>query len=270
MGNVVHVGQSDETQELSNDVIRSENKTIFMDLRANNRGKFLKISTVMQSIRPGPGQRDTVVIPGAGFQVMLNLVNEVCPPEQCEGAAPLPGSRSVSTGGKIFHLDVRRNMRGVFMTITESTQGGRQAITVPQSAWGRLASALGEIDDEFQRTEGARLGGFGAAGAAGGAGGFGAAAEAPVDPEARQLWVENIPWDANEDQLRMIFQQCGEFPRECAERAGAVGREGGMGGGGGGEVRARQFGCLCLHSMCLSSLHQFLHRLPDCVYPKWF
>ena len=192
-----------QTTEISNDSIRSDNKTIFCDLKANARGKFLKLTTQTQA-RGGPGQRppqrDTIVIPAAGFDVLLQLLNDVCPADQCdEGDDVLPDSRSVASGSKVFHLDVRRNTRGVYMTVTEATPAGRQVITVPRSAWGRLAAAMASIDDEFKDMDEY----------SGSAGMGGGAAPVAVDPEARKLWVENVPWTATEADLNELFAQCG-------------------------------------------------------------
>lgn len=97
----------------------------FIDLRQNQRGRFLKVTMLA-------GSKTFVAIPGESlvrFRDEFAALMDECGTSQGDGAGgrqtppqpsePLPQSQEVRAGGKKFFFDVERNDRGTFIRLSE-------------------------------------------------------------------------------------------------------------------------------------------------------
>ena len=71
----------DKTPPRANDPIASEKiqvdrKIFFLDLKENQRGRFLKITEDVS------GRRDTIMLPASGFQDFLNALSRILEADQ--------------------------------------------------------------------------------------------------------------------------------------------------------------------------------------------
>ncbi len=69
-------------EELRSEKIQVERKTFFLDLKENQRGKFLKITEDVG------GRRDTIIIPASGLPEIADVLNEMIEDEGIEGPQP--------------------------------------------------------------------------------------------------------------------------------------------------------------------------------------
>ncbi|MEM1157883.1 MAG: PUR family DNA/RNA-binding protein [Verrucomicrobiota bacterium] len=69
-------------EELRSEKIQVERKLFFLDLKENQRGKFLKITEDVG------GRRDTIIIPASGLPEIAEVLQEIIEDEGIE----VPGS----------------------------------------------------------------------------------------------------------------------------------------------------------------------------------
>lgn len=160
------VAPEQQTQPLRTESLRIESKLFFFDLRANARGKFLKISQVM-------GPRSTVVIPASGIATIRDCITSAME----EGGENIPTTtemRSVQEQGgagarvkkelkvenKRFFFDMGTNVRGTFLRISELTGANRASITIPQSGWEQMREVIDECLQRAQNPAGGAAGAF--------------------------------------------------------------------------------------------------------------
>jgi hypothetical protein len=66
-------------EELRSEKIQVERKLFFLDLKENQRGKFLKITEDVG------GRRDTIIIPASGLPEIVEVLQEMIEDEGIEG-----------------------------------------------------------------------------------------------------------------------------------------------------------------------------------------
>jgi len=151
-------GVKDEATGKDNDnLIKSETfvkerKRYYMDLKENQRGRFLRVSMVV----PGPrGARTQVAIPAQGLLEfkdqladILERYNTVPESETCELSENLPDSKSIRADNKTFFFDYGSNQRGVFLKISEVRQNRyRTSITIPEKCLAQFSEQIKEFTD---------------------------------------------------------------------------------------------------------------------------
>lgn len=138
-----------ETVELKSDVINTDSRRYYLDLKENNRGRFLRIAqTTTVPRRP----RSQVAIPSDGFPEVRDVIAEFIK-KYGEGfmdatSTDLMESKQVRTDfNKTFYMDVQQNDRGQFIRISEvkGPRGFRNSITIPCSALVGINKNLSEI-----------------------------------------------------------------------------------------------------------------------------
>ncbi|KAI6649114.1 hypothetical protein LOD99_6835 [Oopsacas minuta] len=67
-------GPADSSERIETQKITNERKTLYIDLRKNNRGKFLKVTE--QSPRNGE-ERTQVIVPSEGLEVLRDVIGEI-------------------------------------------------------------------------------------------------------------------------------------------------------------------------------------------------
>lgn len=142
---------------LKSERITRENKRYFLDLKENDRGRFLRVrqqqafNSYNQDGRPiNPPQ---IALPAQGMvefrDALTGLIDEYG--QDVADQLELPQSHVIGTRrSKQFFCDVGRNQRGVFLRVTEQTRYYRSAITVPEKYWKEFANIFKEKGDEIQ------------------------------------------------------------------------------------------------------------------------
>jgi len=139
----------DSTSCLSSDFISVLGKRMYMDLKKNKRGLFLRCSM------PNNGRgRRTLALPAEGIKDLLKCARKVqaefSGDEKEEEEPELPGGEEVRAERKRFYCDCGRNDRGSFVRISEVTSNYRSSVTVPASGLADFVKALSKMSDQFR------------------------------------------------------------------------------------------------------------------------
>jgi len=146
----------DRRHSLKSERITRENKRYFLDLKENDRGRFLRVrqqqafNNFNQDGRPmNPPQ---IALPAQGMvefrDALAGLIDEYG--QDLANEVELPQSTVVGNRrSKQFFCDVGRNQRGVFLRVTEQTRYYRSAITIPERHWKEFAQIFNEKIDEI-------------------------------------------------------------------------------------------------------------------------
>uniref|UniRef100_A0A914CWC7 Transcriptional activator protein Pur-alpha n=1 Tax=Acrobeloides nanus TaxID=290746 RepID=A0A914CWC7_9BILA len=147
-------GLGDETDAseggvLHSETIVSEKRRYFLDLKENNRGRFLRIS---QTFLP-MGPRYQIAIPAQGISQLRDVLTELLD-AYAEGylnePAPveLPESRHMrADNGKNIYFDPGHNERGDFLRISEVKlmSGARSSVTIAMRNLPQFRDILTDI-----------------------------------------------------------------------------------------------------------------------------
>lgn len=137
---------------LHSETIVNDKRRYFLDLRENNRGRFLRITqSCIQS-----GTRFSIALPVQGItqlrDALADLISEygegyMDDPVQVE----LPEARSLRVDNKNFYFDPGHNDRGDYLKISEvkPSVGIRSSITVSGRALPQLIEILTELHSKF-------------------------------------------------------------------------------------------------------------------------
>ena len=68
---IIITADTEDAEPLYTEKIFSDRKVFFIDLKANDRGKFLKIT---EDVR---GRRDTIMVPEESLQELIDALNNV-------------------------------------------------------------------------------------------------------------------------------------------------------------------------------------------------
>lgn len=168
----------DEEKELASKRLNVENKRFFVDVKQNQRGKFIKLVEV------GPNRRSRIILsfPAAAdlrdrlgeFQKTYSelspfVENKEAPPASGDKSSVAKTSRNNSSANRYtedrissetiiqenrrYYLDLKQNARGRFLRITMSTQTQRAQIVVPAQGMESLKSLLHDLLEEFATPE---------------------------------------------------------------------------------------------------------------------
>ncbi|KAM9735279.1 purine-rich element-binding protein gamma isoform 1-T5 [Menidia menidia] len=155
---------------LKSEFIERDNRKYFLDLKENQRGRFLRIRQTVSKGHGtmgyyGQGIEQTIVLPAQGlieFRDALSLlIEDYCDQdlEEPERSGPrgradgpeLPDAASFRVDNKRFYFDVGSNRYGVFLKVSEVRQPYRNTITVPLKAWARFGESFIRYEDEMRR-----------------------------------------------------------------------------------------------------------------------
>jgi len=143
--------------KLKSEVMVKDNRRYYLDLKENQRGRFLRVSQTI----PRSQQRSQIAIPAQGmieFRDALTDLLEEFGPQDYEGESELPEPRSMRVENKMFYFDVGQNRRGVFMRISEVRTNYRTAVTIPERSWVRFRDILTDFIDRVGSKAGDDLG----------------------------------------------------------------------------------------------------------------
>ncbi|KAF0031893.1 hypothetical protein F2P81_016448 [Scophthalmus maximus] len=160
---------------LKSDFIERDNRKYFLDLKENQRGRFLRIRQTVSKGHGtmgyyGQGIEQTIVLPAQGLiefrdalsQLIDDYGDEDGGDERGRGggsrslhdgddAPELPEAASFRVDNKRFYFDVGSNRYGVFLKISEVRQPYRNTITVPLKAWARFGDNFARYEEEMRR-----------------------------------------------------------------------------------------------------------------------
>lgn len=138
--------------KLKSEIMIKDNRRYYLDLKENNRGRFLRVS---QTISRG-GFRSHLALPAQGMIEFRNALSDIVDEFGCDDGGfqgELPESQHVRVEGKSFHFDVGQNSRGVYMKISEVQPTFRTAITIPERSWNRFRDVMQQFCDKMEALE---------------------------------------------------------------------------------------------------------------------
>ncbi|KFU92386.1 Purine-rich element-binding protein gamma, partial [Chaetura pelagica] len=153
---------------LKTEYIERDNRKYYLDLKENQRGRFLRIrQTVSRGAGAvgyfghGLGQEQTIVLPAQGMiefrDALVQLIEEYgegdVEDRRGGGDEPLelPEGTSFRVDNKRFYFDVGSNRYGVFLKVSEVRPPYRNTITVPYKAWTRFGENFIKYEEEMRR-----------------------------------------------------------------------------------------------------------------------
>ncbi|KAM7540387.1 hypothetical protein Aperf_G00000027388 [Anoplocephala perfoliata] len=123
--------------------IVKDNRRYYLDLRENERGRFLRISMLTMGVRVA------IVVPATGITSVRDGVAELikshCSDADLHTTSELPEAKVMFAGNKTFYFDVGTNRYGVFLRISELRANYRTAVTIPEHHWARFRDILNEV-----------------------------------------------------------------------------------------------------------------------------
>jgi hypothetical protein len=186
-----------EDGKLKSEVMVKDNRRYYLDLKENQRGRFLRVSMTTPLSR----QRSQVAIPAQGMieirDALTDLLNEFGTEDQ-ETQDDLPEPQSLRVENKMFYFDIGHNRRGTFMRISEVRANFRTAITIPERSWARFRDVISEFASKQSPTTtggGGNTGGGASAGDSGGSAGDAGAGVGDKDLTATSVPVPSATVD---------------------------------------------------------------------------
>uniref|UniRef100_G1QD08 Purine rich element binding protein A n=1 Tax=Myotis lucifugus TaxID=59463 RepID=G1QD08_MYOLU len=146
--------QDEPRRALKSEFLVRENRKYYMDLKENQRGRFLRIR---QTVNRGPGlgstQGQTIALPAQGLiefrDALAKLIDDYGVEEE---PAELPGT-SLTVDNKRFFFDVGSNKYGVFMRVSEVKPTYRNSITVPYKVWAKFGHTFCKYSEEMKKIQ---------------------------------------------------------------------------------------------------------------------
>ncbi|XP_045142228.1 transcriptional activator protein Pur-beta, partial [Echinops telfairi] len=165
---------------LKSEFLVRENRKYYLDLKENQRGRFLRIRQTINRIGggfgggPGPGglqSGQTIALPAQGLiefrDALAKLIDDYGGEEDELAGGPggggggpggglygeLPEGTSITVDSKRFFFDVGCNKYGVFLRVSEVKPSYRNAITVPFKAWGKFGGAFCRYAEEMKEIQ---------------------------------------------------------------------------------------------------------------------
>lgn len=142
-----NVTKMTEDGKLKSDLLSKDNRRYYLDLKENQRGRFLRVSMTVPLSR----QRAQVAIPAQGMIEIRDSLTDLLTQygtDDFEVDEDLPEPQSLKTDNKIFYFDIGQNRRGRFMRISEVRTNFRTAVTIPEKSWARFRDVMSEFADK--------------------------------------------------------------------------------------------------------------------------
>ncbi|KAF4077335.1 hypothetical protein AMELA_G00206970 [Ameiurus melas] len=147
--------QDEPRRALKSEFLVRENRKYYMDLKENQRGRFLRIR---QTVNRGPGlgsaQGQTIALPAQGLiefrDALAKLIDDYGVEDE---PAELPEGTSLTVDNKRFFFDVGSNKYGVFMRVSEVKPTYRNSITVPYKVWAKFGSTFCKYAEEMKKIQ---------------------------------------------------------------------------------------------------------------------
>jgi len=159
---------------LKTERLHRESRRYFLDLKENNRGRYLRIRQQTAyngqgghqggpnqgqggpggQQQPQQGPPPQIVLPAQGMiefrDTLTGLIDEFGKGEE-EDPYDLPKPAIIGDKkSKQFFLDPQQNQRGMFLQITEQTRFYRQTVSIPEKHWGEFADYFCQAADKME------------------------------------------------------------------------------------------------------------------------
>eukprot|EP01023_Acetabularia_acetabulum_P021439 TRINITY_DN2124_c3_g1_i14.p1 TRINITY_DN2124_c3_g1~~TRINITY_DN2124_c3_g1_i14.p1 ORF type:complete len:286 (-),score=56.32 TRINITY_DN2124_c3_g1_i14:1770-2627(-) len=137
LGVSVGGGGGSGDREVHSETVRIESKLFYLDLKENNRGRYLKVSE-----KAAARERSTIIVPSVGIPWVFQLFHYYSStPNQPTSINNLPQpkiNKEFSCENKLFFFEVGENPRGRFLRVSETGGGprGRTSIIIPSGGSG--------------------------------------------------------------------------------------------------------------------------------------
>ncbi|XP_036454500.1 purine-rich element binding protein Ba [Colossoma macropomum] len=164
---------------LKSEFLVRENRKYYLDLKENQRGRFLRIR---QTVNRGPGfgvgggggvpggggmlSGQTIALPAQGLiefrDALAKLIDDYGGEDEelvggggCGGGGygELPEGTSITVDSKRFFFDVGSNKYGVFLRVSEVKPSYRNSITIPFKAWSKFGGAFCRYAEEMKEIQ---------------------------------------------------------------------------------------------------------------------
>ncbi|KAJ7993721.1 hypothetical protein DPEC_G00257610 [Dallia pectoralis] len=161
---------------LKSEFLVRENRKYYLDLKENQRGRFLRIR---QTVNRGPGfgvggggipggmqSGQTIALPAQGLiefrDALAKHIDDYGGDDEelaaggggkAGGYGELPEGTSITVDSKRFFFDVGSNQYGVFLRVSEVKPSYRNSITIPFKAWGKFGGAFSRYADEMKEIQ---------------------------------------------------------------------------------------------------------------------
>ncbi|MBN3270939.1 PURB protein, partial [Polyodon spathula] len=164
---------------LKSEFLVRENRKYYLDLKENQRGRFLRIR---QTVNRGPGfglgaggggpgggmqPGQTIALPAQGLiefrDALAKLIDDYAGEDEelagggggsgGGGYGELPEGTSITVDSKRFFFDVGSNKYGVFLRVSEVKPSYRNSITVPFKAWVKFGGAFSRYAEEMRELQ---------------------------------------------------------------------------------------------------------------------
>jgi len=144
-----------EDGKIRSETIVKDNRRYYLDLKENERGRFLRVRQVwVSTVIPRKSKQQIIAIPAQGMiefrDALTDLLHDFGSCDH-EHQHPLPESRSMRVENKTFYFDVGSNRRGVFMRISEVRSHFRTAITIPERSWAKFRDIMCDFSDQVSK-----------------------------------------------------------------------------------------------------------------------
>lgn len=129
---------------LKSDDIRAGQRRIYFDLKENERGVYLRISSTAQY----SSQRHTLALPAQGIVDVRNVLSEFNDEfggEDEKEPEDLPEFQEMRIERKRFYFDCGNNERGSFLRVSEVTNRYRSSITIPKQGLIKFREILDDV-----------------------------------------------------------------------------------------------------------------------------
>ncbi|KTF95354.1 hypothetical protein cypCar_00027904 [Cyprinus carpio] len=155
---------------LKSEYLVRENRKYYLDLKENQRGRFLRIRQTVNRGGfgvPGGGgiqSGQTIALPAQGLiefrDALAKLIDDYGGDDEDlarggggAGHAELPEGSSITVDSKRFFFDVGSNKYGVFLRVSEVKPSYRNSITIPFKAWSKFGGAFCRYAEEMKEIQ---------------------------------------------------------------------------------------------------------------------
>uniref|UniRef100_A0A3P8VCZ1 Purine rich element binding protein B n=2 Tax=Cynoglossus semilaevis TaxID=244447 RepID=A0A3P8VCZ1_CYNSE len=160
---------------LKSEFLVRENRKYYLDLKENQRGRFLRIRQTVNRGPcfgvggggvPGAGLQSvqTIALPAQGLiefrDALAKLIDDYGGDEEdlagsggAGGYSELPEGTSFVVDSKRFFFDVGSNKYGVFLRVSEVKTSYRNSITIPFKAWSKFGGAFSRYAEEMKEIQ---------------------------------------------------------------------------------------------------------------------
>ncbi|KAH7729458.1 PurA ssDNA and RNA-binding protein [Aphelenchoides avenae] len=139
-------------EELATKVLNIQNKRFYLDVKQNDRGRFIKMAEVA-----GGGKKTRIFLTMSAAVSLKEHLNKFIDvvgglgKEEEGGENNLIHSETINNEKRRYFLDLRENARGRFLRITQTftPMGPRNSVAIPAVGITELRDALSELTDEY-------------------------------------------------------------------------------------------------------------------------